>query len=172
MNLLRITLVAVNLCGLILLIPAACIASEEIEDHILDAYTSDPAVAEAINQYLERGYVEGSLRSVGLSSLCGVAGCGYSVLIVHSFGSTGSNPRTSSIIALIRVNPFGEVSSVELMDLKPAMKRIEIGGKIPPPAPRIRAGERIPAPARKLRIKDKIPAPHPVLQAEPYEPSR
>ena len=170
MNLVRILMggvIAGHLFGSVLLTPSRSIAAEEIDDQILEAYTSDPAVAEAINQFRERGYVDRGPRSVAFSSLCGVAGCGYSVLIVHSFGFIGTNPRTSSILALLNVDPFDEITSVELMELKPVPAQLRIGGTIPAPSPKLRVKEKITAPTPEVRIKGKIPAPLPELSAEP-----
>lgn len=170
MNLLRIlpsVVIAGHLFGLVLLMPGHSIAGEEIDDHILDAYMSDPDVVGAISQFRERGYVDGGPRSVAFSSLCGVAGCGYSVLIVHSFGSTGANPRTSSILTLVRLDPFDEVTSVKLMELKPIATEPRIGGRILAPSPRLRVEDKIPAPSPELRIKERIPAPHPEISPAP-----
>ena len=171
MNLLRILLgvvIAGNLFGSVLLTPARCIAGEEVDDHILEASRSDPAVAEAINQFRERGYVDGGPRSVAFSSLCGVAGCGYSVLIVHSFEFIGTNPRTSSILALIHVDPSEEITSVKLMELKPAPTQLRIDGRIPAPSPKLRVKKKIPAPSPDIRIEERIPAPHREIVAEPH----
>jgi hypothetical protein len=122
MNLQRIFL-GVVIAGLVsgsaLLTPPRRIAGEEIDDDILKAYTSDPAVAAEIKKFRESGHEDAGPRSVAFESTCGVAGCDYSVLIVHAFGSTGVNPQTRSILAVVDVDPFGEITSVKRMELKP-----------------------------------------------------
>ena len=111
--------VAGLIAGSVFLAPSRSIAGGEIDDAILEAYTSDPAVAAEIKQFREWGYEDAGPRSVAMGSTCGVAGCDSSVLIVHAFGSTGVNPQTRSILALVHVDPFGEVTSVKRVELKP-----------------------------------------------------
>lgn len=122
MNLQRIFLgvvIAGLISGSVLVTPPRSIAGEASDDDILEAYRSDPAVAAELKKFREWGHEDAGPRKVTIESTCGVAGCGYSVLIVHTFGSTGVNPQTRSILALVHVGPLGEITSVKRMELKP-----------------------------------------------------
>ena len=155
-----ITIVAI-LVGSVLLTPTRRVAAEEPSPVILEAYRSDPEVVKAMNRFVERGYIAQSPRSVGFSSSCGVAGCGYSVLIVHSFEFDGTNPQSRSILALVHSGPLDNAPRVGLMELKPAPPEFPVGEKIPASPPELQVGEKIPAPPPELRVKEKIPAPGP-----------
>ena len=147
---LRPILAGLVIAGLVsaLSTPSRSFAADGIADDVLDMYMADPAVASEIERFREQGYKDGGPRGVLIQGTCGVAGCGHSTLIVHTFVSTGSNPQTRSILTLVEVGPSGEITSVELMELKPAVRHIRMNGKIPAPAP-------------ELWIKDKIPFPAP-----------
>ena len=114
---------------------------------------------------VELGYVDGGPRSVPFSSSCGFAGCAHSILIVHSFAFTEANPQNRSILSLVRFGFSGEVTSVELMELKPLPPHVRIGEKVS--LPKLRVKGKIPAASPELRIKERIPAPRPELSAEP-----
>lgn len=147
---LRPILAGLVIAGLVSVLstPSRSVAGDGIDDAVLYAYTADPAVASEIERFREQGYKDGGPRGVLIQGTCGVAGCGHSTLIIHTFVSTGSNPQTRSILTRVHVGPSGEITSVEIMQLKPAVRRIRLNGKIPAPAP-------------ELRIKDKIPFPAP-----------
>jgi len=106
-----------------LALPLLGIAAD-IEVAVLQAYLADRGIAEEIAQLRSAGYEVGKPRTELVSGECGVAGCGYSTLVVQSFHTPGANPQTLSILAVVEADARGRVTSVERVDLK---TRLAIG---------------------------------------------
>ena len=163
-------LIAAVVPASVLLTPSRSVADDEIDDEILEAYMADPDVAAEIEHFRERGYEDAGVGGVVIGGECGVAGCGYSVLIAHRFASTGSNPQTRSILARVVVDPFGEIARVERIELKPKTGGTAVAQPTRAPSQAgLKARPIDPVKHPELRIIKRIPAPSSEISAEPRE---
>jgi len=84
---------------------------------ILQAYMQESTVARAIER-LRASYREAFLETFEIAGNCGVAGCSSEVLVVHSFRPLFAPAATTSIVALVSVEPIRRmVESVNLVTL-------------------------------------------------------
>jgi len=94
-------------------------SADDIDDKVIKSFNENSDISNEIDQYKRQGYYEGDISIVGIGGGCGVAGCGRTLLVLQSLTSSGSNPRTISVMAEIHLSPFDEVISVKMVMLVP-----------------------------------------------------
>jgi len=107
---------SVQLLACLLLLPRTSAA--DILDDAVAAYLRDPAAALQIRQLRSRGYVDTAPGATQYAGSCGVVGCFNSVLVVHTFRSSGVNTQTESILALVDLDFRGQLIGVDLVELQ------------------------------------------------------
>jgi hypothetical protein len=94
------------------------------------AFDAEPELKREMAELESQGYVRGTLQTIGLGGVCGVAGCDSSILVAVILSRQGDIPR--HILALVTVRaPDFTVVSVRRMELIPV---VPINGAIDSPA--------------------------------------
>ncbi|MEJ2721987.1 MAG: hypothetical protein P8181_12745 [bacterium] len=88
-------------------------AGKSSDQKIINAFLKSPETIDALAEAKVEGYEIGEVRLIPYRYLCGVAGCNSSVLVVQALDYKRTNPHSTSLMSLVRLDPKGNVTSVK-----------------------------------------------------------
>ncbi len=85
-------------------------------DPVVKAFRTSGQVRERLSRLAEKGWNIGCVFKTGIGSVCGGAGCDHRYLVGSRVSTSGVNPQSHSVLALVSQNLFSQkVSPVRLV---------------------------------------------------------